>query len=230
MGQEKSDAESLLKHIEYMETQFEKVFDELQTVRSQLQTIEDKSVKATAMWIFDTVEVKVSETKAHFVGIKDSVVTSFSNTLKAVEQKGVSTLKNTIEFLKIHTALSFLKGKLGKAVDSLQQGVGQIEKVKIEFHAAKSHAGNAGRLLLGKGVKATKDYNSERGILTGVQKLLGKTAVLLTNIGKVADSAMRKIEGLGEQSEKTSTLKSIKEIKTARIGEKPSKSERDTAR
>lgn len=84
--------------------------------------------------------------------------------------------------------------------------------------------------MFGKDVKAAKDYNSERGNLAGVQKLLGKTAVLLTNIGKVAESAMCKIEGIGQRIDKTSIDKSLKDIKSVRISEKSSKLERDTAR
>lgn len=107
MGQEKADAESLLKHIAYMETQFEKVFDELQNVRAQ-----------------------------------------------------------------------------------------------------------------GKDTKPAKAYDTGRGVLAGVQRLFHRTAVLLTNIGRVADSAMRKIEGLGQRSEKTSVDKSIRVIKSARTDSK----------
>lgn len=220
MGQEKADAESLIKHIAFMETQFEKVFDELQNVRAQLQTIEDKSVRATVTRIVDAVDTKINDAKTQFVGIKDSVTRSFSNAVDAAKEKGVSALKNTVDFLKIHSALSFLKGKLGKAVDSLHQSAVQIEKVKTELYTAKSHAGNAGRLMLGKDVKAAKPYDSERGVLAGVQKLLHKTAVLLTNIDRVADSAMRKIEGLGQRSGKSSVDKSIREIKNARTNSK----------
>ena len=226
MGQEKADAESLIKHIAFMETQFEKVFDELQNVRAQLQTIEDKSVRATVTRIVDTVDTKVNDAKTQFIGIKDGVVTSFSNAVDAAKEKGVSALKSTVDFLKIHSALSFLKGKLGKAVDSLHQCAVQIEKVKIELHTAKSHAGNAGRLILGKDAKTTQTYNYERGILAGVQKLLHKTAVLLTNIDRVADSAMRKIESIGQRSGKTSALKSIREIKNTRTDSKRSAPER----
>jgi len=218
MGQEKADAESLIKHIAFMETQFEKVFDELQNVRSQLQTIEDKSVRATVTRIVDAAHTKITEAKAQFSGIKDSVVASFSDAVAAAKEKGVSALKKTVDFLKIQPALSIIRNKLGQAIHSLHQGVAQIEKVKTELHAAKSHAHNAGRLMLGKDVKAAKVYDSERGVLAGVQKLMNKTVGLLAGIGKAAGAAMRKIEELGQQSEKTSVHQSIKDIKDSRAG------------
>jgi hypothetical protein len=203
-----------------METQFSKVLEELQTVRGQLETIQDKGIRAAVTRIVDAVDVKITEAKAQFTGIKDSVVKSFSDAVAATKEKGVSALKGTIDFLKIHSALSFLKGKLGKAVDSLQQGVAQIEKVKKEFHTAKSHAGNAGRLILGKDVKQAKEYDSERGILAGIQRFMNRAAVLLTNTGKVADAAMRKIEDLDKRSEKSSVDKGLKDIKGARADSK----------
>jgi len=67
-------------------------------------------------------------------------------------------------------------------------------------------------------VKAAKAYDSERGVLAGVQKLMNKTAGLLAGIGNAAGAAMRKIEELGKRSEKTSVHQSIKDIKDSRAG------------
>lgn len=230
MEQEKSDVEVLLKHIEFMETQFGKVFDELKNVRSQLETLQDKGIRATVTRIVDAVEIKVTEAKAQFVGLKDSILRSFSGALEAVKEKGVSALKSTADFLKTQTrsALSSLKGKLEQAVASLHRGVTRIESVKTELHAAKSHVSNAGRLMLGKETKDTPAYDSERGVLAGIQKFLGKTGSLLSGIGKVTDSAMRKIEGMGQPDEKRSVKQNLREFKNAHTGGKSP--ERDSAR
>ena len=231
MTQEKSDTESLVKHIEFMESQFGKVFEELQTVRSQLQSLQDKGIKATVTKIVDAVETKVTEAKTQFTSIKDSVVKSFSGAVNAVKEKGVSALKNTVDFLKIRSALSFLKNKLDQSVNSLRQSVMQIEKVKTELHAAKSHTLNVGRLIFKKDVKETA-YESNRGILAGIQKLLNKMGGLLSGISGAAASAMNKIDGLGQRNEKSSVRQSLKDIKNTRTKNEPSAPEqvRDKAR
>jgi len=214
--QEKQDIESLVSHIESMETQFAKVFDELQDVKSQLKAIEDKSVRAAVQRIVDNVELKVNDVKDQFVSLKDSVVNSFSDAAEAIKQKGVSALRKTVDFLKIHTALSHLKNKLNQSVHSLNQGAEQIQTIKNELYTAKEHFTNATHLAVGKSTKEVSPNNSERGVLTKIQRLMLKAGGLLKGMSKTADSAISKLEKLEQKDEKMSVRDSLKDIKRSR--------------
>lgn len=213
---EKQDIESLVSHIENMEMQFSKVLNELQDVKSQFKTIEDKSVRATVTRIVDNVELKVSDVKNQFISLKDSVVKSFSDAAGAIKEYGVSALRKTVDFLKIHTALSYMKDKLNQSVHSLNQGVHQVQIIKNEIHTAKEHFTNAARLTVGKDAKEITSHDSERGILTKIQHLMLKTSGLLKSMSKTADSAISKLEKLEQKDEKASVRESLKTIKRSR--------------
>lgn len=229
---EKEDIESLVKHIDYMESQFGRVLNELQDVKSQLKAIEDKSVRATAARIVDTVELKFMEAKQQFVSVKENVVKSFSDATQTVKEKGVSALKKTVNFLGIHSALSHLKGKLNQAVASLNQGVSRIEKMKGEIHEAKIHAQNAGRIMVKKNVKEVSAYHSDRGILSGIQKRMSKAGNMLSGISKTVDSAIGKLENPERRDEKKSVREDLKKIKKSRTADQTpaGKSVQDKAR
>jgi len=211
--QEKQDIESLVSHIESMETQFAKVFDELQDVKSQLQAIQDKGIRATAMRIVDTAEVKISEVKNQFIAVKDNVIKSFTDAKEAVREKGVSALNKALNFFGVRSALSRLQGKLRDSVSALQQGVSRIEDMKGQIHEAGVHAQNAGRVMIGKNAKEITAHNSDHGILSGVQKLLNKTEGMLSGMGKITASAIGKIDKLEQRGEKSSVRQSLKSIR-----------------
>lgn len=213
---EKQDIESLVKHIEGMESQFSRVLNELQDVKSQLQTIQDKSVRATVGRVVNSVETKVTEAKAQFTVLKDNVVQSFADAAVAIKQKGVSALSKTVDFLKIRSALSHIKSKLNQSVQSLNSGVQQIQQVKTELHTAKEHAVNAGRLFVGKKAIEESRFDSERGVLTKIQRFMLKTGELLKGMSKAADSAIGKLEQLEQKDEKSSVRENLKTIRQSR--------------
>jgi len=213
MQQDKQEMESIVIQISLMETQFEKVFSELQDVKSQLQAIQDKGIRATVTRIVDTAEVKISGVKNQFITVKDNVINSFTDARKAVKEKGISALNKALNFFGIRSALSRLQGKLRDSVSTLQQGVSRIEDIKGEIHEAGVHAQNAGRVLIGKDVKEVAAHNSDRGILSGVQKLLNKTGGMLSGMGKLTASAISKIDKLEQRGEKSSVRQSLKSIK-----------------
>jgi exonuclease VII small subunit len=210
---EKQDIESLVKHMESMETQFGKVLSELENVQAQLKTLQDKGLRASMTRLHDSVCVKVNEAKAQFAAVKNSVFKSFSDAAGAVKKKGVSALNKTVNFLKIRSALTLLKNKLDQSVESLHNGVGQIQKAKTELHTAKEHAANAARLFVGKKAKETTRANSDRGILSAIQRAMLKTGSMLAGMSKAADAAVGKLEQLDSKNEKPSVSNNLKTIR-----------------
>jgi len=213
MQRDKQEIESLASQISFMETQFEKVFSELQDVKSQLQAIQDKGIRAAAMRIVDTAEVKISEVKNQFIAVKDNVIKSFTDAKEAVKEKGVSALNKALNYFGVRSALSRLQGKLRDSASAVQQGVSRIEDMKGQIHEAGVHAQNAGRVMIGKDAKEITAHNSDHGILSGVQKLLNKTGGMLSGMGKITASAIGKIDKLERNGEKSSVRQSLKSIR-----------------
>jgi len=218
MQRDKQEIESLVRQISFMEAQFEKVFSELQDVKSQLQAIQDNGIRATVTRIVDTAEIKISGVKNQFIAVKANVIKSFADAKDAVKEKGVSALNKTLNFFGVRSALSRLQGKLRDSVSTLQQGVSRIEDIKGQIHEAGVHARNAGRVMIGKDAKEVAAHNSERGILSGVQKLLNKTGGMLSGMGKITSSAISKINKLEQRGEKPSVRQNLKSIKQSQAG------------
>jgi len=71
-------------------------------------------------------------------------------------------------------------------------------------------------LAVGKSTKEVSPNNSERGVLTKIQRLMLKAGGLLKGMSKTADSAISKLEKLEQKDEKMSVRDSLKDIKRSR--------------
>ena len=216
MTKERQNVASLVNQIDFMEKQFSLVIGELQQVKSQLQSIQDKTLRATTTRIVNNVEVKINDAKNRFIALKDSVIQAFSDTVKAVKQKGVSALKKGLDFIGVRSVLLSLQKKTKESMTALHSGITRIEGMKGEINSAKTHIQNAGRAMRGKEVKEITVKGADRGVLSCVQKLFGKTGNLLSGIGQKAGAVIEKIDNLGQRDEKQSVSGTIKNIKKSR--------------
>lgn len=217
--QEQHDFSVLIRQMEFIEEQFAHVVSELQGVNAQLQAIQDKKLGAVAARTVENVKQKVNVAKFQFVAVKETVIISCTNAAKAAKEKGATGLKITLDFLNIQVLLVRLNDKLSSAVKSLQKGVERLEGAKAEVQAAKTHVGNMGRVMAGKETKDTP-IASDRGILSGIQKVFKKTGSVLSEIGHAVDSAITKVDTLGQKTEKSSVRDNLKTIQNTRTESK----------
>jgi hypothetical protein len=200
MAKETQEFEGLVNHFDSMETQFGKLFEDMQGIKSQLQAIEDKSLHGVVSRITEAAGLKVIEVKAHFANTKESFLKSCANAVKVIKEKGISAFAKTMDFLRVKTALTSLKVKLDGAITSMKKTVFRLDAVKCELYEAKTHKHRAKRAFFGKETKKMPDYDSNRGFLAGIQKLMIKASGVLTEIERKNDSA---IEGLGKLEQRT---------------------------
>ncbi len=210
---ERQDIESLVRHMENMESQFDKVLNELESVQSQLKSLQDKGLRSSVTRLYEKASVKVTQAKTQFTAVKDSVLQSFADAVSAVKQKGVSALRKTVDFLKIRSALSLLSNKLNQAVQSLHSAAQQIQNAKAELHTAREHAANAARLFVGKKERNVSRLDSDRGLLSAIQRAMLKTGGLLAGMSKAANTAAGKLEQLEGKDGKKSVRDDLKTIR-----------------
>ncbi|MDL2287980.1 hypothetical protein LJC32_01195 [Oscillospiraceae bacterium OttesenSCG-928-F05] len=173
---EKQDFESLLSHMDAMETQFGSVFFELQNVRVQLKDIQDRRISARVSRLADDIGAKIIEAKEQFFAVKTMFINACATTFKNIRNTGISALNKTLEFLKIKPALAFLKGKIDKARDALQSGIARIEAAKGELGVAKSHFAKAGSIII-RGARETEAAaKSDKDITSTVTPSIPKSA------------------------------------------------------
>ena len=70
MNDQKKEFEYLIQYIDQMENQFDTVLEELRSVKQELNTIQDKTFRATANKVVDKVTAKVTETKKTLIKLK----------------------------------------------------------------------------------------------------------------------------------------------------------------
>ncbi len=210
------DVESLVKHIENMEEQFGKVLSQLDIVQSQLKMIQDKGAVATIKRVYDTASHKVGEVKTQFAAMKQSVISAFSDAAQAVQQKGVSALRKTVDFFKIRSALTGLKNKLNGAVQSLNNGAERVQGVKTELETARQHRKNAVRMLFGKQDTSSYRHCPDSGVLSSIQKMMQRLGQMMTGMSKATDTAIGKLDALERKDERLSVRGELKAIKLKR--------------
>jgi hypothetical protein len=232
MTKETQEMESIMSGFDFMETQFGKLFEELQGVKSQLKAIEDRSLRGTVSRIAETADLKITEVKAQFNETKNSFTKACSEGLNFIKDKGAAAFSKAMEFMRVKSALTNLKDKLKNTVKFINQSVYRLESVKMELHEVDVHKHQAKRVFFGKETKPMPEYDDKRGLIAKIQKLLIKVSEGLKGFEKVTDTAIEGLVKLEQrrEREKVSVKSEIREIKNAKTsGDMPSvgKTERE---
>jgi len=209
---ESREVEELSNHFDFMETQFSKLIEELQGVKTHLKLIEDKSLYGTVSRVVQAAELKITEVKTQFINSKNRFIKTRSNGLNFIKEKGIAAFSKAMDFLQVKSALVNLKDKLNKAVKFVNQSVYRLEAIKEELHEVKIHKHKARRIFFGKENKPMPEYDGNRGILANIQKLLIKASGGLRGIEKTADTVIGGLENLGIRSGKNSVKGEINDI------------------
>lgn len=208
---EKQDAEQLTAYIEKMETEFSQVHKELEEVKKQLETLQNRGVKATALRVVHTVEEKTAQAKAQLAEVKDTFIQGAGLAVRAAKDKGVVGLKTAVEKMGLRSGLERLKSGLHQCAEHVQGGINRLAALGDELHEVGGHVRNAGRALTGKEAAEITGRNPDRGVIHGIQAGLGKIGRLFTLMEQRTEKAMASIGRLEEKAEKASDRPSIRD-------------------
>lgn len=200
LEKEKGQLTELADYIDSMDQQFGKVLEELQTVKQQLDQIQEKGIRQSALKVVAKVEGKVNDAKVQLAVIKARFVDGVSRTLTRFKEKGVLAVSQTIDFLGIRQGLMRMKKHFHQSVESADRGIHQLANIGDEIHGVKTHLGNIKREFAGKEPLAAGSRDVEKGAVFQVQKMLYGTMGMLEGMEKKTDWTIQRLDSLGERA------------------------------
>ncbi len=224
--QEASEFSSLVTQLNQMEKQYTAVLSELKAVREQLESIQDKGIKATVKKSVSSAQQKVEQAKDQLGHIRTSLSDMVKQTLAAVKQHGISALNKAADFMGIKAALNDMRDNLNASISDTQKSIDRINAVGSELHALNEHGKNLGRALIGKEAAELTQRNEDKGVLAAIAKPLKKSKAMLEGMEKGVTRALQSIDRLEKaaargKEEKPSVREGLKAAKQQESKEKP---------
>lgn len=221
LEKEKNQFIELAGYIDSMDQQFGKMLKELQTVKQQLDRIQEKGIRQSAMKAVTKVEGGVNAAKTQLAVLKARFMDGVNRTLTGLKEKGILAVSKTIDFLGIRQGLTDIKTHLHQSIESADRGITRLASIGDEMHGVKTHLGNIGRELAGKEPLEAGSRDVEKGAVFQVQKLLYGTMGMLEGIEKQTDWTIQRLDLIGEKAEEIrkpsvkESLRLLQEGKTA---------------
>lgn len=126
MNDQKKEFEYLIQYIDQMENQFDTVLEELRSVKQELNTIQDKTFRATANKVVDKVTAKVTETKKTLIKLKQHVIKTVDKAVNEFKKQGKSALSSAVKKLNVNTLSELEKNEQPKK--SVKSELNDIKK------------------------------------------------------------------------------------------------------
>lgn len=205
---EKEEVQALVRYIDGMEEKLGLMVEELKEMRSEVNRLQDRGVKAACSQLVTTAEGKVRQIRAMVSTVKENVSLAAGHMVKTFREKGRDTLRLAVRGLRIPALFSRMEQAFSHAANAMNRNAGQLDAIRKELHEAGSHTKNAGRVLMGKEQRPMEALEADKGILAKVRNFFlsceQKFSEMEQGAGLLAEKAGR------EKSSVKSELRSLK--------------------
>ena len=221
MNSEKKQLEFIIEYVDSAEKQFNEVLQELKDVRNELNTIQSKTIKATAIRAVDNITDKVKS-----LDMKYHVKNTIDKGLKEFKEKGKDALTSTMKKLNIKGMLQTMKNSFDHINQQADKEIDHLTKLGDEIHAVNHHFKNIGHVIIGKQIPSANPRDSNKGMISHIQNALFHVMDKMTALSQKAQQGIEKIEKREtEFKEKHSVKQSLHEIKKSMTSAKSSHKE-----
>ena len=149
--------------------------------------------------------------------MKDNLIKSAGNAMKAFREKGRDTLAESVRAMKIPEALDKLSSLFHRLSKDMAQDTMKLSSMNAELQSAKGHFKNMGLLLVGKAAKEAEHTKTDKGILSRLSRLFDKAQ---RGFSSLEQKAMDAADKLRVNRVKVSVKENLNRYKAAAKGEK----------
>lgn len=226
MTNEKKQLEFIIDYVDTTEKQLDAVLNELHNVRLELGSIQQKTLKATALRTVDNVTDKVNLAKNNVIKTKDFIKSTIEHGIKEFKIKGKDALVSTIKNLNIKALLQKCQYCFDKIQQSTDKSIDTLTRLGNEIHQVNNHFKNIGRIIIGKDPVALKQRNHDKGVISLAQNGLFKIMEKMTYLSAKTKENIKKIDKQEQEltsrtsSKKTSVKKALNDIKKTKVNKK----------
>jgi len=199
MREQSQDFTEIFQFVAGMQIQLSVMVEELQTVRKQLDDLQDnqpKSVKDSLTEKITQLEGKANSLMEKLAEVKDQILQTAVQAVNAFKERGKQEMNQVLHqgIVGVQKLLGGCREKMTEVLVDAEKTANQIDSIGDELKQIGNSAANVGRLISGKG---TKEVSEEKpGV--ALTRLLNapvkkRIAILKKGIGKL-DHMVQKLE------------------------------------
>ena len=221
MHKEREEVQSLVDYIGDMETTLSEMLKEMHGMRHEINLIHNNSLKAKCQNLVQRTEDKVKQAVSVVTRVKNNLIQSAGNAVKAYKEKGREAFRKAVKAMKLPETLDRLAGFFYKLSKETDQSISQLNEIQSELNSAKGHFKNVGRLLIGRSTAEAEQVKSDKGVLSRFGKLLSKMSAGFDRLSQKAMDASDKIRVSHVKESVRTELDSLKSIDKGRSRSDP---------
>ena len=204
MGEQSQDFMELFRFAAGMQLQLAVMADELQSVRQQLEQLQENQPKSFKENLMDKVErlhEKITDLSERLSAVKDHLMETAVQAVNAFKEKGKSEMCKVVRkgISGVKAALTDYRERLVDVMMDYQKTANQIDSIGDELKQIGNSVSNVGRLLAGKGTKEASDEKPGVGLTRAVNKPVKKAVENLRKKIDAADQAFEKLDRLSDR-------------------------------
>lgn len=205
MNDEHEDTKQLINSVDFLEQQFNILFDEIKELRHTVERLQNPEVKSRITMVLEKVEYSFVHAKAKVDGIKRDIKVQMKLSLMACKNKGKNAMIKTIDLIHLKNGIANVCNSLNHTKELTKSLVNRIDQVTMETRKAKVNIGNIGKVLLGKPVMK---YEEDKSRLNVLQKMSRSISSSITTFQKDTADMLKRLESL----ERSSVKQDIKQL------------------
>lgn len=200
---EKSEVNALIDYIGDMEKTLTAMLAEMVEMRKEVNLIHDNTLRAKCGALVQNADTKIRSCIGAMGKVKENLIISASNALKAFKEKGKSALESAVKSMRIPETLDKLGVLFHRFSESMREDVARIDVARSEYQASKLHKQNARLTLFGRKPIESTEVKNDKGILAKLQ-------VFCEKIGRGFSSLEEKTNKLADKLRVEHVKESVK--------------------
>lgn len=214
---EKNEVQSLVSYIGGMEETLTEMLGELQDMRREINLIHNNTLRSKCHTLVEKTEGKIRQGFSAVKKMKDNLIKSAGDAMRAFREKGKDTLAKSVRAMKIPEALDKLSAMFGRMSKEMAQDTMKLSSMQAELQSAKGHLKNAGLLFIGRVAKESEHTKVDKGILSRLSRLFEKAQ---NGFSSLEQKAMDTADKLRFTRVKSSVKENLNKYKAAAKAEK----------
>ena len=217
LAKEKNEVQSLINYIGDMEETLTGMLRELRDMRQEINLIHNNTLRSKCHTLVEKTEGKIRQGFSAVKKMKDNLIKSAGDAMRAFREKGKDTLAKSVRAMKIPEALDKLSAMFGRMSKETAQDTMKLSSMQAELQSAKGHLKNAGLLFLGRAAKESEHTKTDKGILSRLSRLFEKAQ---NGFSSLEQKAMDAADKLRFARVKSSVKENLNKYKVAAKAEK----------
>ena len=217
LTREKSEVQSLVGYIGDMQATLSGMLGELQDMRREINLIHNSTLRSKCQTLVQKTEDKVRQGFTAVKTMKDNLIKSAGDAMRAFREKGKDALAGSVRAMKIPEMFDKLSSLFRRLSQEMAQDTAKLSSMHSELQSAKGHLKNVGLLFTGRAAKQAEHARTDKGILSRLSRVFEKVQ---KGFASLEQKAMDTADRLRVSRVRSSVKENLNRYKAAAKAEK----------